>query len=125
MTYAGREVENSVSWLVQKRMLWNTNHPIKQNGWPSAWVVNNQYGGSLAMPMYRTSAGLVNVYDGTEVSLPPSLIGDQCDPGGNEDFCGYWYSDGWNDPDLNVYPDPEDWGSQHNHADMYISCMFR
>ena len=125
MTFAGREVENAVSWLVQKRMLWNTNHPIKQNGWPSAWVVNNQYGGSLAMPMYRTSAGLVNVYDGTEVSLPPSLIGDQCDPGGNEDFCGYWYSEGWNDPDLSVYPDPEDWGSQHNHADMYISCMFR
>ena len=27
--------------------------------------------------------------------------------------------------DLNVYPDPEDRGSQHNHADMYISCLFR
>ena len=33
---------------------------------------------------------------------------------------GVYYSD-----QLNVYPDPEDWGSQHNHAEMYISCLFR
>ena len=125
MIYAGREVDNVASWLVQKRMLWNSNHPIRQNGWPSAWVVSNQYGGSLAMPMYRTSAGLVSIYDGTEVSLPSNLIGDQCDPSGGENFCGYWHSNGWDDSDLSVYPDPEDWGAQHNHADMYISCMFR
>ena len=77
------------------------------------------------MPMFRTSSGLVSIYDGSTVELPPNLTGDHCDPGGNEYFCGYWYENGWNDSDLNVYPDPEDWGSQHNHAETYISCLFR
>ena len=58
------------------------------------WVVSGQYGGSLAMPMYRTSVGLVSIGDGTMVTLPPNLGGDRCDPGGNENFCGYWYADG-------------------------------
>ena len=125
LSLAGREVENPVSWLVQKNMLWNTNHALKQNGWPDAWVVSNQYGGSLAMPMFRTSQGLVSVYDQTIVTLPPNRIGDHCDPGGSEDFCGYWHNSGWSDSDLTVYPDSEDWGSIHNHAEMYISCLFR
>ena len=103
----------------------HSNHELKQNNWPDAWVVNNQYGGNLAMPMYRTSDGLVSIFDNVPVSLPVNLLGDQCDVGGEEYLCGYWYNNGWSDPNLDVYPDPEDWGSQYNHSETYISCLFR
>ncbi|MEC7985748.1 MAG: MopE-related protein, partial [Myxococcota bacterium] len=125
MIYAGREIENSASWLAQKRMLWNTNHNLRQNGWPNGWIVSYEMGGSLAMPMFRTTAGLQSIFDGTLVSLPPNIVGDRCDPGGGEYLCGYWYDAGWSDSDLSVYPDPEDWASAYNHEETYISCMFR
>ena len=76
------------------------------------------------MPLFRSGSDMVSIYDGAVASLPPNLLGDHCDA--NQDYlCGYWYNDGWNDADLQVYPDPEDWRAENNHGQSYVSCMFR
>ena len=119
MIYVGRGVDNPAAWLAQKRMLWSTNHALRQSGWPG-WNTTSQ-GEQLLMPIIG-SGQKYTIYDNVLATLPPNIIGDRCDH--PTDFlCGYWYSFGWSDPDMNVYPDPEDWSN--NHSWTYVSCMFR
>ena len=107
---AGEGVEDVDSWLVVKRYLWNMNHQLKLSNWPDT-------GGQLAMPIISTPA--TSIYDGALCSLPPNLKGDHCDAGQNS--CGYWFNNGWSDPNLSVYPDAEDWGWGAN----YYACIYR
>jgi len=111
LSLAGEGVEDVDAWLAAKRFLWNTNHQLKQNDWP------NGGGGHLAMPIESTPP--TSIYDSASCTLPANLYGDHCDAG--QDACGYWWENGWSDPDLNAYPDAEDW----SWASDYYSCMYR
>jgi hypothetical protein len=125
MTLAGRGTEDAASWLAQKRMLWNTGHPIRSSlGWPSGYWVSASQGGVLAMPFFKNANVVETIFNGTTATLPTNLRDDACDVASDE-LCGYWFSDGWSDSDLTVYPDPEDWSPSNNHAQTYLSCMFR
>ena len=78
----------------------------------------------MLMPIVRAGAQNVSIFDSTPVTLPSNHIGDHCD-NQSDNLCGYWYSNGWSDSDLTVYPDPEDWRAANNHANTYVSCIFR
>jgi hypothetical protein len=79
------------------------------------------------MPMIRpsTTSAPASIYSGSAVTLPPNLTGDYCNTNSVEHHCGYWYSNGWSSTDLNVTPDPEDWGLAQETASSWYSCMFR
>jgi hypothetical protein len=113
---AGRNVAQSQeSWLVQKRMLWDTNHALVAAGFPDAC-------GYRPMPVMQEGSGVKSIYDGVTAVVPANDGGDRCDAG--QRFCGYWYNTGWNVDD-NSYPDPEDWdiGSCSHCTNRYISCI--
>merc|ERR1719384_991926 len=93
-----------MSWLVQKRMLWDTNHELVSDTIPSG-------GPSLTMPMWDDNRGLPETLTGTVAVLPPNRYGDRCDTNGQR-FCGWWFSHGWETND-NSMPDPEDWAPGH------------
>ena len=117
MIFTGRGVENVNSWLAIKRYLYKTNHPLYSNGFPNS---NN---GHLAMPIHANVGGNLNktMNYNIDAVLPPNIIGDNCDTG--EEFCGYWWSNGWNDNNLNSLPDPEDWTLSYSID--YFACIFR
>ena len=102
---AGMGVEELSAWLAQKRMLWNSNHPLRQDAWPTG-------GPMLTMPvMYDAGVGgQASIHpDAGAISLPSNRGGDRCHTGATEPYCGYWINLGWSDADLSAYPDPEDW----------------
>ncbi len=116
---AGDGVEDAAAWLAQKRMLWATNHPLKQANWPHA----NAY---LAMPVMNKGNSTVYTIeaDGPVASLPSNHTGDHCQ-NVDQHYCGYWYNNGWADANQNSSPDPEDWGDVHDGGYTWYSCMFR
>jgi hypothetical protein len=123
---AGKGVAEHVeSWLVQKRMLWDTSSPS---------TTQTQNGPSLAMPIFGSPP--YSIYTGTNsvlANLPANKGQDHCGSVG-EHLCGKWFgsSTGWSgDWYVNdfSYPDPEDWGSHYATStipigEQYISCMF-
>jgi len=116
----GNGVDEAVSWLVAKRYLHDSNHAIKQAGFPSG-------GSSLVMPMMHDGTSQKIVQAGNEVTatLPDNLNGDHCTTGESQQFCGYWHANGWNTDDKSL-PDPEDWGTPHfDYSDSltYMMCM--
>jgi hypothetical protein len=116
---AGRGVEDVDSWLVAKRHLWSTNHPLRVSGWPNGRA-------SLAMPMTKgNNQTPKSIFSGSTVTLPSNLTGDHCNEAGGQFFCGYYWRHGWDDVNQGATPDPEDWGDVHDDADTWISCMFR
>ncbi|MBM4342604.1 MAG: hypothetical protein FJ100_04420 [Deltaproteobacteria bacterium] len=121
LTLAGRETTNPKAWSAQKRALWESNHPLKQAGWPNG-------GPFLAMPMVKkdgAGAPPLSIFDGKAVTLPANLTGDACDTKNSEVFCGYWYNAGWSDANLDQAPDPEDWGAANQNNSSWYSCIFR
>jgi|GEM_PF-4883745 len=116
MIYVGRGVDSPEAWLAQKRMLWSTNHALKQSGWPTQDA-------QLLMPIIG-GGQKYTIYDNVLAILPPNIEGDHCDRS-TDHLCGYWFSSGWSHPDLNGYPDPEDWDSDLNRSTTYVSCIFR
>ena len=117
---AGRGVAASPeAWLVQKRMLWDSNHALRQGGWPTGC-------GHMPMPVMFVAAAstVLSIFDGAVAVLPPNNGGDHCHSGGTETYCEYWYNTGWSVDDSD-YPDPEDWGSVHcgSCTDRFISCI--
>ena len=119
---AGRGVEKKEAWLATKRFLWNTSHPISVS-WPAGTTAA---GGIMTMPIWKIGPNgkLVTLHnENLSVELPPNLIGDYCDAGDWEHYIGYWDPNGWSDPDLSAFPDPEDWGPQYGA--FYHSCIYR
>ena len=118
---AGTGAGIPAAWLAQKRMLHDTNHALKQAGFPNG-------GPFVAMPMMKdpgTSAPVKDLQTGLQVQLPGNVEGDLCDQGGGQIFCGYWYKSGWDDVDFAKTPDPEDYGPGDANASTWYSCLFR
>ena len=124
---AGKGVAEHVeSWLVQKRMAWDTSNPV---------TGHTGNGPHLAMPIFGTPP--YSIYIGSTsvlASLPANKGGDRCDGSAYQQLCGAWYGSGtgwsgdWFANDFS-YPDPEDWGAHYHSTavpdgEKYISCMF-
>jgi cysteine-rich repeat protein len=121
MVFAGRDVDKAAAWLAQKRMLWATNHALKQQGWPNSAPF-------MTMPLFKHSNATTppyTIFDDKAAQLPPNLEGDNCDQDTGQAHCGYWYASGWSNANLAVPPDPEDFGAQHTVSTTWYSCMFR
>ena len=110
-------MESVTAWLVHKKFLWLTNHPLKQAFFPDG------DGAHLALPLFGTPPR--TIYDDTRAELPGNRVGDYCDRV-EDPFCGYWHSAGWSDGNLGTFPDPEDWRPIAEHmGSAYVSCSFR
>jgi hypothetical protein len=133
---AGMGVDRSAAWLVAKRHLIDTAHPLAQAGFPNG---AEGVGGALALPLINHDAladdlsGVRTLFEDASVSeanevsatLPANQVGDHCSTSGDgQFFCGYWFNNGWKDDDMTL-PDPEDWGPPNvAPSEVYVSCMY-
>lgn len=116
--FAGRGAENVGAWLAQKRHLWRTQHMWSLENWPNTLE-------RLVMPVMKNgSLTQVTIFNQTTATLPANLTGDTCNGSVAEHFCGYWYNNGWSNPDQTAYPDPEDFGPGAASF-TWFSCIYK